>query len=142
MILFENSIMKLEYDPATDIMVVAYPELHGYLLPEIKHSVDILADVVKSYDVKKVLLDSTKTVVDVTPEESREIAVYMASSLAQTRVQKVARVQSLNLTVETRAERNLQHVQQALSLPYVLQNFTHKAEALAWLQNDSSTEQL
>lgn len=142
MILFENSIIKLNYDPATDIVVIEYPDLHGYLLPEIKHSIDILADVVKSYDVKKVLLDSTRTAVSVTPEESREIAVYLASALAHTRVQKLARVQSLNPVVETRAKGNMQHVQQAMTLPYLLQNFTLKAEALAWLQNESVTAQL
>ncbi|GHA80022.1 hypothetical protein [Pontibacter akesuensis] len=142
MIIFENSIIKLDYDPATDIVVIEYPDLHGYLLPEIKHSIDILTDTVRSYDVKRVLLDSTKTTVSVTPEESREIAVYLASALARTRVQKLARVQSLDLTVETRAKNNMQHVQQELTLPFMLQNFTQKAQALAWLQNESATDQI
>ncbi|MHC2992813.1 hypothetical protein OB13_14945 [Pontibacter sp. HJ8] len=142
MILFKNSIVKLDYDPATDIVVIEYTDLHGYLLPEIKHTIDILADRVRNYDVKKVLLDSTKTVVSVTPEESREISVYLASALAQTRVQKLARAQSLSPSVEVQAKGNIQHVQQALALPFLLRNFSGRAEALAWLQNDTSTDQL
>jgi hypothetical protein len=139
MILFENSIVKLDYNPATDILVIDYSDLHGYLLPEIKNSVDILTDVAKSYDVKKVLLDSTRTVVSVTPDESREISVYLANALAQTRVQKLARVQSLNAEVETRAKENIEHVQQALTLPFQVRNFSEKAEALEWLQIEPST---
>jgi len=135
MILFENGIIKLEYDPATDILVIDYPDLHGYQISEIKHSVDILADNVRNYDVKKVLLDSTKTVVTVTPEESKEIAVYMARALAKTRVKKLARLESLNSTVKARAKENIQHIQKAIALPFALQNFTEKTDALNWLQD-------
>lgn len=136
MIIFKNSIIKLDYDPATDIVVIEYPDLHGYLLPEIKHSFDIITDVVRSYDVKKVLLDSTTTTLSVSPEESREIAVYLASALAKTRVHKLARVQALDPTVEARAKDNLLHLEQELSLPFLLQNFTRIAEAQAWLKAD------
>ena len=51
MILLEICIMKLEYNPATDILDVKYPNLFGYLLPEIRHSIDTLVETVISYDV-------------------------------------------------------------------------------------------
>ncbi|GHA81454.1 hypothetical protein [Pontibacter akesuensis] len=142
MIIFENSIIKLDYDPATDIVVIEYPSLYGYLLPEIKHSLDILTDTVRSYDIKRVLLDASRTTVSVTPEESRELTVYLAGALARTRVRKLARVQSLDTTVETRATENIAHVQQEFTLPYLLQSFTQKAEALAWLQDESVTDRI
>lgn len=134
MILFENSIIKLDYTPATDILNVQYPDLHGFLLPEIKHSIDILVDTVKNYDVKKVLLDATHTVMSVDVEESREISVYLAQGLTKTRVAKLARLQSLNHAIETRAKATIQHLAEAQLLPFELQNFTVKEKALAWLQ--------
>ncbi|WP_299824363.1 hypothetical protein [uncultured Pontibacter sp.] len=137
MIIFENSILRLDYDPANDILVIVYPDLHGYLLPELKRSVDILAEKVRNYDVKKVLLDSSRTVVSVTPEESRAVSMYLASALAQTRLQKLARVESLDATVKVRASENLQHIQQTLALPYLLRNFRQKEEALTWLQSET-----
>src|SRR5690606_6883212 len=100
------------------------------------------ADTVRSYDIKKVLLDSTRTVVSVTPEESREISVYLASALAKTRVQRLARLQSLDANVETRANGNKHDVQEALSLPFLLRNFSDKAEAIAWLQHDVLADQV
>ena len=137
MILFQNSIVKLDYDPATDIVEVMYPDLHGFLLPEIKHTIDIIVDVMKSYDVKKMLLDSTKTVSSVTEDESREVAVYLAAGVANTRVQKVARIQSMVSTVESNAQNNIRHIQGSQLLPYQLKNFTSKADALAWLSDAS-----
>lgn len=71
MVLFDNSLIKLDYDPATDILAVEYPDLHDFLLSEIKRSIDTLVDTVKHYDVKRLLLDSTRTVVAVSDEESR-----------------------------------------------------------------------
>lgn len=133
MILFKNSVIKLDYSPATDILEVEYPDLHDYLLPEIKHTINIMVDTVKNYDVKRVLLDSTRTVISVSDEESREIATFLASGLMKTRVQKVARVQSTSATVETTAQGNIKHIKSGWSLPFQLQNFKSKAEAVEWL---------
>jgi hypothetical protein len=134
MILFENSIVKLDYDPATDIVDVAYPDLHGYLLPEIKHTITTMVDHIKNYDIKRLLLDSTKTLVSVSEEESREIATFLAAGIMRTRVEKVARVQSPSEDVEQRAQSNIRHLKQAQQLPFELRNFTSKAEAVAWLK--------
>lgn len=134
MILFENSLIRLDYNPATDILEICYPDLHDFLLPEIKHSIDILIDTVKSYDVKKILLDSSKTTISVSNEESREIAVYLATGLMKTRVQKLARVQSPSSAVEQIAQGNIGHIRESQLLPFQLQNFTIKAVAVEWLK--------
>lgn len=134
MILFENSILKLDYNPATDILEVKYPDLHGFLLPEIKHSIDIMTDIIKNYDVKKLLLDSTNTSISVSEDESREVAVYLAAGIARTRVQKVARIQSSSASVEKTAQGNIRHLKEEKTLPFELHNFSAKQEALNWLQ--------
>lgn len=134
MILFENSIVKLDYDPATDILEIAYPDLHGYLLPEIKHTISIMVDYIRNYDVKKLLLDSSRTEIFVSAAESKEVASFLAAGIGTTRVEKVARVQSPSEAVEQTAEGNIRHLRQAQQLPFELQNFTGKPEAVAWLK--------
>lgn len=134
MILFENSILRLDYNPASDILEVEYPDLQGYLIPEIKHSINIMLDIIKNYDIKHLLLDSTRTVVSVSEEESREIATYLAGGLMKTRVQRVARVQSRSESVEKTAQNNVKSIKESGSLPFELENFTSKAEALSWLK--------
>ena len=133
MILYDNGIIKLAYDPATDILEVAYPDLHEFLLAEIKHSIDKLTENVNSYDVKRLLLDSSRTVVAVEAERSREISSYLAARLCTTRLQKLARLQSHSSTVEMTAQQNIQHIETHLHLPFVLHNFTSREEAIAWL---------
>lgn len=125
--------MKLEYNPATDILDVKYPNLFGYLLPEIKHSIDTLLETVISYDVKKLLLDSRETMVSIKPEESKDISVYLASGLVNTRLQKLARLQSADAEVEGRAEGNFHLIKNSLKLSYELRIFSDKDKAMAWL---------
>lgn len=138
MILYHNSLIRIEYSPATDILEVAYPDLHEYLLPEIKHSIDILVENIISYDVKHLLLDSSKTVVAVDAENSRMITTYLVKGLVKTRIQKLARLQSSSPMVESTAENNIRHVNQIMSLPFELKHFTSKELATQWLSEGSN----
>lgn len=133
MILYDNSLIRIDYNPATDILEIAYPDLHEYLLPEIKHSIDNLVKTITNYDVKRLLLDSSHTIVAVEMEKSREITTYLVDGLSKTRLQKIARLQSKNPTVETLAEGNIRHVNLNMSLPFELMNFVSRERATAWL---------
>ncbi len=133
MILLRNSIVELNYEPATDILEAAYPDLHDYLLPEIKHTIDAMVEIIKNYDISKLLLDSSRTSILVSKERSAEISMHLAAGLAKTRLTKLARVQSQSTTVETTAQNNISQISTSLNLPFKLQNFTCKADALAWL---------
>ncbi|MBC5773073.1 hypothetical protein H8S95_03280 [Pontibacter sp. KCTC 32443] len=134
MILFQNSLFKLDYNPATDIVEIDYPDLHTFLLPEIKHTIELIVDVIKSYDVRKLLLDSSKTVLSVEAHASREISTYLASGITSTRVQKVARLQANLQSVESTARNNISHIQESQKLPFELRSFTDKQEAISWLE--------
>jgi hypothetical protein len=136
MVLYENGLIRLDYDPATDVLNIRYPDLYDYLLPEIRNSIDILVDTIRNYDVKKVLLDSSKTHVGVDRERSREVTMYLVSGFLKTRLQKLARVQSLSEAVEQTAQANISHVHASLSLPFEFRNFTERQEALGWLAED------
>ncbi|TPE41047.1 hypothetical protein [Pontibacter mangrovi] len=142
MILFENSIVVLAYSPATDIVEIKYPDLHGYLLPEIKHTIRNMVQVIKNYDVKRVLLDSTRTHVSVSDEESREVATFLATELAKTRVERVARLKSASDRVEKLAVANMGVIKLSGSIPFLLENFTTKEEAMAWLTGIPKLETL
>ena len=133
MILIDNGVIKLEYNPATDIVHVNYPDLHGYLIPEINYNIDIIVDQIKSYDIKNMLLDARQTAVSIDAEASRKVAVYLASSLAQTRLKKVARVASPNPDLEKRSEGTIQTINATIDLPFQLMSFSDMEEAVKWL---------
>jgi len=136
MILFENSILKLNYNPGTDILEIRYPDLQDFLLLEIKHSIDRAVEIIKNYDIKKVLLDSREMTSSVSEEAGRDIAIYLAGGLMKTRVTMVARIQSVDDTIEKRAKGNVSHLKANLSLPFKLETFTLKDDAIDWLKNE------
>jgi hypothetical protein len=140
MVLFENGIIKLDYFPASDILEVAYPDLHDFMLPEVLNSMDILVGNIVNFDVKRVLLDSSLTVVAVSDEKSRRITAHLVAGLMRTRLQKLARVQSASPVVEAIAQGNIKHVRDTYALPFELQNFSCKSEAVEWLKGSSQTE--
>jgi hypothetical protein len=51
-----------------------------------------MVDTVRHYDVKRLLLDTRKTVIAVSEEENREVTSQLASNLAKTPLQKLARI--------------------------------------------------
>lgn len=138
MLLYQNGLIKLDYDPGKDILCVQYPDLHEYLLPEISHSVNVIVETVRNYDIKSLLLDGRQTIVTTPPEYGREIALQLAAGLARTRLQKLARLESFNPEVEKRAVANVQAVQTKIAPPFELKNFTDEDQARAWLSTEKN----
>lgn len=134
MILLQNSVLKLEYSPATDILQVRYPDLQSMHLSEIRHNLDIMVETIRNYDVRKLLLDASHTAVEVDDEENRQLNLNLAVQLAKTRLVKLARIQPVSREREVKAQQNIEDLKRSGLIPYELRTFTNHAEALAWLQ--------
>lgn len=135
MILLQNSILRLEYDPATDILQVRYPDLQSFHLSEIKHSLKVMVDTIRNYDVRRLLLDARYTVVELNDEENQRLTMELAAMLAQTRLIKVARVQPYDAENESRAQRNIEAARYAGLMPYEVRTFRDFPEAFVWLKS-------
>lgn len=131
-IIYQNSIVTLEYEPATDILSVALPDIQVFSLKEVERCLGIIVEHVISYDVKKVLLDSSKAVVDVENEAYHNLMLQFGKDLMKTRLQKIARVSTSLPAQESRANRVAGALLQ-LDPGGEYQNFTTKAAALNWL---------
>lgn len=136
MILHHNSLIKLDYSPATDILQVNYPDLYSYHLAEVRHSLAIMVETIRNYDVKRLLLDASVTDINISDEENRELSLKLATDLAKTRLQKVARIQPKSPERETKAQANISNMQTIGLLPYQLRTFGNRADALAWLMEN------
>ncbi|WP_157593100.1 hypothetical protein [Rufibacter tibetensis] len=125
----------MDYTPATDILYVEYPDLDSALLPVIKNSFTILVEAIVNYDVKRLLLDASRTHVSISEEENRDISIQLATALAKTRLQKVARIQPLDPVLENKAQNNISRIHQKGVLTYELRTFSSNQEAVKWLQS-------
>ncbi|GHA81448.1 hypothetical protein [Pontibacter akesuensis] len=132
MIIYHNSIITLDYNPATDILSVALPDMQAHSISEVEHCLDIIAEHIVSYDVKKLLLDSSKAVVEVGDEAYRSLILQFSRQLMKTRLQKVARIATPVASQEHRANLVAEEVHQ-LNPAVAYENFTGRAAALDWL---------
>lgn len=137
MILHQNSLIKLEYNPATDVLQAEYPDLDRLHLSEIKHNFSMMVEIIRNYDVKRLLLDASQTDVSLSDEENRQVGMELAAELAKTRLQKLARIQPHDPGKEIKAQVNINLMKQAGLLPFELENFSNRAQALAWLQQST-----
>ena len=124
-----NKFIRLEYDPATDILFVEWPNIHDYTVPELRHILSELVKTVRSYDIKKVLADSTRSVVTLPPAEYGAIVDQLTRDLMATRLQKFARLttgQGMREQAAGKAGETGVGVIQ-------VRNFNDREEALRWL---------
>ncbi|MCP2044217.1 hypothetical protein [Pontibacter sp. HSC-36F09] len=134
MILLQNSILRLEYDPATDILQVRYPDLQRYHMSEIKHSLQIMVQTIRNYDVRKLLLDARTTSIEIDDEENRRLTMEFTAMLSATRLSKVARLQPFDPKNGTRAQRNIEEARKTGAISYEVATFATPVAALDWLK--------
>lgn len=133
MILFNNGLIVLDYNPADDILCVALPDMQKLTLPEVRRSFQIIIENIRNYDIKNLLLDSSKAIVELEDEDYKAVVMQFGKDLTQTRLQKLARLGSARPAQEERAANVSDQVRQVLNLPVKFGNFTSKDQALNWL---------
>ncbi|MGV3539601.1 MAG: hypothetical protein ACO1OQ_07310 [Rufibacter sp.] len=136
MIIYQNGFITLEYEPATDILFLEWPDVQDFLLPEVRQALRILVDHVKSYDIKRLLIDSSKASLEIPGEEYKEVVKEFGLNLMGTRLEKLARILTHNAMREEKVEEAKQEVQFTIAL----RSFTDKQEALIWLQEKGSAK--
>ncbi|KAA3439450.1 hypothetical protein [Rufibacter hautae] len=130
MIIYQSGLITLDYDPATDILFINWPDVQDFLVPEIRQALLILVDHIKSYDIKNLLIDSSRASLDIPGTEYKEVIKEFGHNLMQTRLEKMARILTPNSTRENKVE----EARQELRFPIPLRTFTDSKEAYSWLK--------
>lgn len=124
-----NNFIKLDYNPATDILYVEWPNIHDYTTSEFRNILDEVVATVKNYDIKKLLADSTKSVVTMQDTEYTKIVNQFFRNLMVTRLQKLARFTAGVGFREAVANQAADFAKEAFSI----KNFDSLDEAFDWL---------
>ena len=133
MILYENGYIRLDYAPSTDILCIEYPDMQEFELLHIHKAINIILEAITNYDIKKCLLDTSNTEMEVGDDNHSVVMHHLASGFMNTRLQKVARVASGNAAREKRVDSFVREVQQEAKPVIAYQNFTDRAAAVDWL---------
>jgi hypothetical protein len=134
MLLHNDGLIKLDYDAATDVLTVKWPDIDSTAKGELHHSFLRLNDTIRLYDIKKLLIDSRYNKVQVKEEEYDEMMKVLCDGLKTSRLMKTARLGSLDQAREAKAEKHAQRLINELQPSFAFKNFHDKMQALKWLQ--------
>jgi hypothetical protein len=130
-----SGIITLDYNPATDILMSQMPDTREFGLSEVSFCLELIVENVRNYDIKHLLLDSSKSVLGLEGEAYKSITVKFSKDLMSTRLKKIARVGTSDRYREERSAKLTTELRQELNFPIQFKNFTSQAEALEWLQS-------
>ena len=134
MILYQDSLLELDYDLSTDVLYVNWPNLTEANIPYLNIAINELLDAIKHYDIKKLLIDSSTSLVEIPDELYRPLIFSFISQLKNTRLHRMARVTPENTSREARLQGYTQQMQAEDMFSYETGEFLSKEQALAWLK--------
>jgi hypothetical protein len=135
MILFQDNLVVLDYDPATDILYVQWPDIRLLSLVELEYSYRLICENIEAYDIKKLLVQGTRTNSDIYDPDYKGLLYELVKALFSTRLQKVARIVSADANREEVLSRYFEVWIEELQPALEFRRFDQKEEAYKWLLN-------
>ena len=130
MILFNSPLIRLDYTPATDILIADLSATYEFYTLEVQEALSTIAKYIRHYDVKRLLMDSRKRIIQIENERYATIMTAYVRELESTRLQKLARLQTGNTDRESLART----MQDQVITAFQMKTFTDLEPALTWLQ--------
>lgn len=127
--LYENGFIRLDYDASTGVLYVKGPDVQEYALLRVYEASSIIVEAIGQYNIKRLLIDFSEAVVDVSHEDYRMVENQFTRDLMKTSLQKVVRVATRERGVDTSVRQVVEGRKPALAF----ENFTSQAEAMDWL---------
>lgn len=136
MILSQNSLMVLEYEPSSDILTVEWPNAELFLLPDLKQTFLTLIDTVRNYDVKRLLIKATAEFVITALESAKDNSIYIRrvlKGLRGTRLQKIARILAFDMEPDKEEQKLAAEINGDATITIQYRTFPENEMAKAWL---------
>ncbi|MEJ8804362.1 hypothetical protein [Pontibacter sp. H249] len=134
--LIPNKFIKLEYDPAKDVLYFRWPDFYEYAVPELKYVLKSITDTIKSYDIKYLIIDASKSVISISDPLYVEVTTQFSIDLKFTRLKKSARI----IDDITLREAQVKEIKAKAGLVLETKSFKTYNEALEWLLSNEMPE--
>ena len=134
MLLHKDGLIELNYDVATDVLFMQWPDVSGLTMPEIDFSLKKLIDTLRHYDIKHLFVDSRDSkMVGLTNEEHLNFLKRFTEHLMTTRLQKMARLATSDIRRENIVDVAAEEAINSLGITFEFRNFSDEATAYNWL---------
>ncbi|HEY4650055.1 MAG TPA: hypothetical protein VIG72_01525, partial [Pontibacter sp.] len=132
--LHKDGLIELNYNVASDILIMRWPDLTGFTMPEIDYAIRKIIDTLRHYDIKHLLVDSRfSTLSDLTRDEYQQVLVNFVQHLKTTRLQKLARICTPDASRELVIDETADLAINQLAIKFHFRNFADEVAALMWL---------
>lgn len=125
-----SEIVKLDYNSATDVLSVEWPDIHGYNVEEIRAALGDIVLNIRNFGVRRLLVDSTKAAISISNVEYDRLATWFVRELVASPIEKVARLESGDAAREAWVASLVKACRTAVAF----RSFASKEEALKWLE--------
>ncbi|MBC3538380.1 hypothetical protein ACFSC6_16660 [Rufibacter sediminis] len=135
MIIFENWLITISYEPAEDIMYAKLPSVEEYGAKELRRALDIVADQVSTHATKNLILDSSDvSVVKMEDRVYRPTVQDFIIKLTSTQLLRFARVNNSIQNLQARAVSTVAEIFQGKESTIEFRAFNDKGDAFEWLR--------
>lgn len=122
---------KMVFNQETSILLIEWPDFSESFYQESQFVFKTIINKIKSTNAKYLLSDTRKGNFDMSDTKYRALSFSLANALAQTQIQRVARI----VTTATAREKLMQELVQKSKLDIPVRDFYSEEEALEWLMN-------
>ena len=125
-----SELVNLDYNPATDVLSVEWPDIHACNADEIGLALGDIVGNIRNFGVRRLLIDSRKTVGGIGNGHYDKITARFTRDIIASPVEKVARIGSADAAREAR----LAELLKACGMRIAFRNFATREEAVTWLE--------
>ncbi|WP_222707172.1 hypothetical protein [Pontibacter qinzhouensis] len=136
MLLHINNVIQMRYSASADVLTVKWPDVRGVAVPELRYAFEMMGDVLRHYDIKKLLIDSSSNATEIVPTAYLQLMEELLGTFTATRLQKVARLSASNSAKEAILTFYTSLVAGKKLKGILFSNFYVKKEAITWLTNN------
>lgn len=129
--ILENTLIKLDYNPAKDLLSMEWPDINYYSIPEFNHLLGKVIATIRHYDISCLLIDASHSPEVIKELEFMDIAIKFLEDLRTTRIKKVARLVNNNVLREHQIREMSSHTNSNMDF----QTFVSLPVALSWLES-------
>jgi hypothetical protein len=132
MILFDSPVIRLEYIPATDILIADLSNQYEFYALEVRETLQLIVEHVRHYNVTRLLMDSRKRILAMEEAEYASLMTDFMKALQTTRLQRFAR-----LSTGIPAREDLAQVLNAQTIfTFNFRTFPSNDKAIEWLTSN------
>jgi hypothetical protein len=133
LILYSDSIVRLDYTPAQDIVLATLPVVRAYDVNEINQAFISMVGCITEYNITRLLLDFTGNTLELPEAEYKQSIAQLADGLLQTPLVKMARIRTQNDVREQKIKGTYEGIKNRVGIQVVFSTFYDKTEAIQWL---------